>query len=172
LIPVRAIQVPFDLAAGQEREIVFRLGTGQNIEDANNIVRRFRGSGPAYSALEAVWHHWSQTLGSVQVETPDVSLNLLANGWLVYQTLACRVWARSGFYQSGGAYGFRDQLQDVMSLIYTRPDIMREHLLLFASRQFTEGDVQHWWHPPVGQGVFVHIALTIIFGYRWQFVVM
>ena len=153
LDPCAAIQVPFDLAPGQEREIVFRLGTGRNLEDANNLIRRFRGSGPAYSALQAVWHFWSQTLGNVQVETPDQSLNILANGWLLYQNLACRVWARTGFYQSGGAYGFRDQLQDVMALIHARPDILREHLLLFASRQFSEGDVQHWWHPPAGRGV-------------------
>ncbi len=153
LDPCAAIQVPFDLAPGQEREIIFRLGTGSHMEDANNLIRRFRGSGPSYSALEAVWHYWSQTLGAVQVETPDQTLNILANGWLLYQNLSCRVWARTGYYQSGGAYGFRDQLQDVMALIYTRPDILREHLLLFASRQFSEGDVQHWWHPPVGRGV-------------------
>jgi len=153
LDPCAAIQVPFDLAPGQEREIIFRLGAGRNLEDANNLIRRFRGSVPAYSALEAVWHFWSQTLGAVQVETPDPSLNILANGWLLYQNLASRVWARTGYYQSGGAYGFRDQLQDVMALIHTRPDILREHLLLFASRQFSEGDVQHWWHPPAGRGV-------------------
>ncbi|TFG41130.1 MAG: cyclic beta 1-2 glucan synthetase, partial [Bacteroidia bacterium] len=153
LDPCAAIQVPFDVAPGQEREIRFKLGTGRHMEDANNLIRRFRGSGPAYSALEAVWHYWSQTLGAVQVETPDPALNILANGWLLYQNLACRVWARTGYYQSGGAYGFRDQLQDSMALIHTRPDILREHLLLFASRQFSEGDVQHWWHPPAGRGV-------------------
>lgn len=153
LDPCAAIQVPFDLAPGQEREIIFRLGTGRNLEEANNLIRRFRGSGPAYKVLEGVWHFWSQTLGAVQVETPDPSLNILANGWLLYQNLASRVWARTGYYQSGGAYGFRDQLQDVMALVHTRPDILREHLLLFASRQFSEGDVQHWWHPPAGRGV-------------------
>ncbi len=153
LDPCAAIQVPFDLAPGQEREIIFRLGTGRHLEDANNLIRRFRGSGPAYSALEAIWNYWSQTLGKVQVETPDKALNILANGWLLYQNLSCRVWARTGYYQSGGAYGFRDQLQDVMALIHARPDILREHLLLFASRQFSEGDVQHWWHPPAGRGV-------------------
>ena len=158
LDPCAAIQVSFEIAAGQEREIIFRLGSGRNMEDANNLIRRFRGSGSARTALEAVWQYWNHTLGAVQIETPDPSLNVLANGWLLYQTLACRIWARSGYYQSGGAYGFRDQLQDVMALIHTKPDLLREHLLLFASRQFLEGDVQHWWHPPVGRGVRTHCS--------------
>jgi len=158
LDPCAAIQVYFDLASGQGREIIFRLGTGKNLEDANTLIQRFRFSAPAYTALEAVWRYWNNTLGSVQIETPDPSINVLANGWLLYQTLACRVWARSGYYQSGGAYGFRDQLQDVMALIHARPDLLREHLLLFASRQFGEGDVQHWWHPPAGRGVRTHCS--------------
>jgi cellobiose phosphorylase len=158
LDPCAAIQVPFDLAAGQRREIIFRLGTGRDMDDANSLIHRFRGSGSAYAALEAVWQYWSHTLGAVQIETPDLSLNVLVNGWLLYQTLACRLWARSGYYQSGGAFGFRDQLQDVMSLIHTKPNILRENLLLFASRQFPEGDVQHWWHPPSGRGVRTHCS--------------
>jgi cyclic beta-1,2-glucan synthetase len=158
LDPCAVIQVPFYLAPGQEREIIFRLGSGCDMEDANNLIHRFRGSGPAYSALEAVWQYWSHTLGAVKIETPDPSLNVLVNGWLLYQTLACRIWARTGYYQSGGAFGFRDQLQDVMSLIHTKPNILRENLLLFASRQFLEGDVQHWWHPPAGRGVRTHCS--------------
>jgi cellobiose phosphorylase len=153
LDPCAAIQVPFDLADGQEREIIFRLGAGRNPDDAGNLVRRFRGSVAAGAALEKVWGYWNHTLGAVQVETPDRSINMLANGWLVYQVLACRVWARSGYYQSGGAFGFRDQLQDVMALVHSEPRLVREHLLLCAAHQFKEGDVQHWWHPPSGRGV-------------------
>jgi cellobiose phosphorylase len=153
-----AIQVPFELAAGQTRKIVFRLGMGRSTDEAGQLVQRFRGTFARQEALEAVHAHWKSTLGAVQVNTPDTALNLLANGWLMYQTLACRMWARSGYYQSGGAYGFRDQLQDAMALVHSCPALLREHLLLSASRQFVEGDVQHWWHPPSGRGVRTHIS--------------
>jgi cellobiose phosphorylase len=158
LDPCAAIQVPFELADGQEREIIFRLGAGRDADDAGKLVRRFRGSAAAHGTLEAVWQYWNHTLGTVQVEIPDQSVNILTNGWLLYQTLACRLWARSGFYQSGGALGFRDQLQDVMALIHAEPRLVREHLLLCAAHQFKEGDVQHWWHAPSGRGVRTHCS--------------
>ncbi|MBF0544286.1 MAG: cyclic beta 1-2 glucan synthetase [Candidatus Riflebacteria bacterium] len=158
LDPCGAIQVQFDLAEGQEREIVFRLGTGRDQDDAVNLVFRFRGSTAARNELEMIWQYWKTTHGAVQVETPDIAVNIMANGWLLYQTLACRFWARSGYYQSGGAFGFRDQLQDAMALIHTQPLLVRKHILLCATRQFKEGDVQHWWHPPFGRGVRTHCS--------------
>ncbi len=158
LDPCAAIQVTFDLADGQQRETVFRLGAAANADAARHLARQVRGNAVAIDALEAVVRHWQHTLGTVQVATPDVALNVLTNGWLVYQTIACRLWARSGFYQSGGAYGFRDQLQDVMALVHAEPRFVRKQIVLCAGRQFVEGDVQHWWHPPSGRGVRTHCS--------------
>jgi len=153
LDPCGALQSIFDLAEDQEHEIIFLLGTGNNHNHASLLIQQFRASGVAANALEKVQSYWKKTLSAIQFETPDMALNLIGNGWLVYQTLACRFWARSGYYQSGGAIGFRDQLQDSLAIIHAEPQLVREHILLCASRQFREGDVQHWWHPPSGRGV-------------------
>ncbi len=158
LDPCAAIQVPFFMAAGEEQHIIFRLGAGRDSNEASSIAKQFRGKEVATDALEKVKKYWEQTIGVLQVETPDAAVNIIANGWLTYQTLSSRLWARSGFYQSGGAFGFRDQLQDILSLLHTRPELAREQILLCASRQFKEGDVQHWWHPPIGRGVRTRIS--------------
>ncbi len=151
--PCAAIQIPFELTDRQDYEVIFMLGSAKNAGEANRLAKRFRGSSAALHELEKVWEYWKQTLGTIQIETPDVPLNILTNGWLLYQTLACRIWARSGYYQSGGAFGYRDQLQDSMALVHSNPQLFRDQIILHASRQFIEGDVQHWWHPPFGRGV-------------------
>ncbi len=148
-----AIMQPLNLEPGQSSEIVFRLGMGRDHEAARTLARRVVGSDAAHDALDAVRVHWMRILGAVQVETPDAGINALANGWLLYQTIGCRFFARSGFYQSGGAVGFRDQLQDSMAMLHAQPELARKHLLLCAAHQFPEGDVQHWWHPPLERGV-------------------
>jgi len=158
LDPCAAIQVPFYMADGEEQEIVFRLGAGKDLYEASILAKQFRGKEMAASALNKVKKYWAETVGTLQVETPDTAINIISNGWLTYQTLSSRMWGRSGFYQSGGAFGFRDQLQDTMSLLQTRPMIARTQILLAASRQFREGDVQHWWHPPIGRGVRTRIS--------------
>jgi cellobiose phosphorylase len=159
LDPCAAIQVVIELQPGQERELVFMLGVGgRRNADASGLVQRYNGSAAAAAALDMVRDHWDATLGAVRIETPEPMLDVIANGWLMYQTIACRMWARSGYYQSGGAFGFRDQLQDAMAMIHTQPQILREHLLLCAAHQFVEGDVQHWWHPPSDRGVRTHCS--------------
>jgi cyclic beta-1,2-glucan synthetase len=159
LDPCAAMQVPFELVQGQQREIVFMLGMADTRHtNVSDLVQRCGGRAAAQEALNAVHAYWQRTLGTVQIETPDPSLNVLANGWLMYQTIACRLWARSGYYQSGGAFGFRDQLQDSMALVHSQPKLVREHLLLCAAHQFIEGDAQHWWHPPTDRGVRTHCS--------------
>ncbi|MDD5553109.1 MAG: glucoamylase family protein [Candidatus Omnitrophica bacterium] len=151
--PCAATQVKFELEDSRQKEIVFTFGSGRTVDEARELVRRFGGIEAARQELERVWEYWKRTLGVVYVETPDASINFLVNGWLQYQVISCRLTGRSGFYQSGGAFGFRDQLQDVMALLHSKPEMVREQLLNFAAHQFVEGDVQHWWHPPSGRGV-------------------
>ncbi|HSI38611.1 MAG TPA: glucoamylase family protein [Methylotenera sp.] len=156
--PCAAIQTQLTLLENEEREFVFIFGAAKNTDEARNFIQRFSGPARARQALDAVYEYWNHTLGAVQVETPDSGLNVLANGWLIYQTISSRLWGRSGYYQSGGAYGFRDQLQDTMALIHTTPWLAREQIIRCAERQFPQGDVQHWWHPPNGQGVRTHFS--------------
>ncbi|MDQ6680959.1 MAG: cyclic beta 1-2 glucan synthetase, partial [Pseudomonadota bacterium] len=151
LDPCGALRVDFELAAGEEREIVFRLGAGKTFDEARELAHT--SAGQAATSLDAVHAHWRRTLGTVRVRTPVPEVDVLANGWLLYQVIGSRLWGRTAFYQASGAYGFRDQLQDVMALVHAEPGLVREHLLRCAARQFEEGDVQHWWHPPSGKGV-------------------
>ncbi len=158
LDPCGAMQVAFDLADEQERETSFRLGAGRTLAEVHDLIFRFRRADASRVALSGVHEFWNRTLGAINVDTPDPAVNTMANGWLLYQTLGCRFWGRTGFYQSSGAYGFRDQLQDAMALVHAEPALIREHLLRAAEHQFREGDVQHWWHPPVGRGVRTHFS--------------
>ncbi len=152
LDPCAALQTVIELRPGARTEVVFFLGQAENRERTRELIRRYRAAdlNKVFDAAMAVWEN---TLSAVQVQTPEQSMDILLNRWLLYQTLSCRVWGRAGFYQLSGAYGFRDQLQDVMALSVAKRGTQREQLLRAASRQFVEGDVQHWWHPPSGRGI-------------------
>ena len=151
------------LAPGEAREVIFALGQADSVEEVHRLISEYTQSRPAHAALTQVQEKWDGYLNALQVTTPDPAIDLMLNRWLVYQILACRVWARSAFYQSGGAYGFRDQLQDVMALVYSAPAEARAQILRSAARQFEEGDVQHWWHPPSGVGVRTRITDDLYF---------
>jgi cyclic beta-1,2-glucan synthetase len=153
LDPCAAIQTQIELAPGEARQVIFLLGQAGSIEEAREVNQRFRSLHTVNEAFEKVLGSWDQTLGTIEIKTPDASMDTLVNRWLLCQTLACRVQGRSAFYQSSGAFGFRDQLQDVMALVYSRPDVARGQILRAAARQFKEGDVLHWWHEPTGRGV-------------------
>jgi cyclic beta-1,2-glucan synthetase len=152
LDPCGAMQCRFSLRPGEETDFVVILGEEASKADALTLVRRARGL-DLDAALRDVADFWERTLGAIQVRTPDRSMDVMLNGWLIYQTLACRLWGRTAFYQSSGAYGYRDQLQDVMALCVAQPSLAREHILRAAARQFMAGDVQHWWLPASGQGI-------------------
>ena len=157
LDPCCALQAPVDLEPEEIAEIVFFLGEAESAAAAQSLLDRYRAA-DLDAVFESVTEFWDEALGTIQVTTPDRSLDIMLNRWMLYQTLVCRIWARSAFYQASGAYGFRDQLQDGMALVNVKPDITREHLLRAAGRQFPEGDVQHWWLPPLGQGVRTRIS--------------
>ncbi|WP_309604376.1 GH36-type glycosyl hydrolase domain-containing protein [Phenylobacterium sp.] len=157
LDPCAALQTTLEIAPYGVAEIDVFLGDTPDEAAACALIARYRDT-DLDAVLSEVRSFWSEVVGSVQVKTPDRSMDIMLNGWLTYQTLACRVWARSGFYQASGAYGFRDQLQDGMALASVRPSLTREHLLRASGRQFLEGDVQHWWLPHSGQGVRTRIS--------------
>ncbi len=151
--PCAAIQLNLELQKKEKRVIYFIDGEAKSEKEAKRILSKYRDTERAESALNAVKNFWSEKIGKVQVETPEQSIDLLVNGWLTYQNLSSRMWGRTAYYQAGGAFGFRDQLQDSMALLYVDPELTRKQILLHASKQFEEGDVLHWWHPPTGRGI-------------------
>ena len=153
LDPCVAVQTQLTIPAGKEIEVVFVMGEAENAAEAGQLSKRFRDTGEVQHVWDQLIRHWDDFFSRVAIRTPNQALNHLVNRWLPYQVLSCRMWARSALYQSGGAFGFRDQLQDSLALLYAKPEATRAHILLAASRQFVEGDVQHWWHPPSGAGV-------------------
>ncbi len=158
LNPCAVVQCSISFNPGEKKQFVFILGQEKNIEKINKAIDRYGSLDEAQKELELVKHHWNNIVGKLKVTTPDMKINYMLNGWLLYQSLACRLYARSSFYQSGGAYGFRDQLQDSLAFVYTNPDITRKMIVTAAKRQFVEGDVQHWWHADSGAGVRTTIS--------------
>jgi N,N'-diacetylchitobiose phosphorylase len=153
LDPCAAIQASLELAAGEQRQCWVILGEAENIVEAKRLLAKYATSETVDTAAKSARQFWSETLSAVQIETPSKALDFMVNGWLPYQNLSCRMWGRSAYYQSGGAYGFRDQLQDSAALVHHCPELTRQQLLEHASNQFVEGDVMHWWHPPNGRGI-------------------
>ncbi|HJZ92801.1 MAG TPA: hypothetical protein VKE40_18145 [Gemmataceae bacterium] len=163
LDPCAALMTEIALAPGQTEEVLFVVGQAASPERVHGLIDVYATPGRAGKVLAEVQRFWDGILGAVEVATPDAGLDLMVNRWLLFQVLACRIWGRSAFYQSGGAYGFRDQLQDVMALVYSDPQETRAQILRSAARQFEEGDVQHWWHPPSGVGVRTRITDDLFF---------
>ncbi|MCY6371123.1 GH36-type glycosyl hydrolase domain-containing protein [Clostridium ganghwense] len=151
--PCLCENVKFSIKAGKEKSLLIMLGEDESIEAVERVIKKYENKKRAEEELDNVKNYWKQLLHTIKVKTPDKTMDIMLNGWLLYQTIVCRIWARSAFYQSGGAYGFRDQLQDVMAAAYVDPKMARDHIIYSASRQFLEGDVQHWWHPGVDSGI-------------------
>ncbi len=158
LDPCGALQTKVELAPGETAEVICVVGQAGTETEAGSLVRKYREVLSANQALDETKRYWDRKLDALQVETPELSVDFLLNHWLLYQSLSCRIWGRSAFYQSGGAFGFRDQLQDVAAFLLADPALARGHILLAASRQYLEGDVQHWWHPPGGAGIRSRIS--------------
>ena len=151
--PCAAFQVRMVLPPGESRELIFIEGEAETDSEAEALIQKYSDQKSAQNSLENIQRFWKSKLGKITINTPDESLNLLMNGWLMYQNLSCRMWARTAYYQAGGAYGYRDQLQDSAAALYLDPEITRKQILLHAEKQFKEGDVLHWWHPPTGRGI-------------------
>ena len=160
--PCAVLQFLLWLQPGETKEITFLLGQGADRTDAERLIKHFQNIQNVEAAREQVREFWDEILEQTQVQTPDAAMDILLNRWLLYQSLACRFWGRTAFYQSSGAYGFRDQLQDVMAYAHVRPDLIRQHILEAAAHQFEQGDVLHWWHPPVGRGILTRCSDNLL----------
>ncbi len=158
LDPCFAVQITVEIEPEHTAEMTFLLGQADDEEKAREFVTHFRNPVNVEAAFQETRRWWERILTTIEVKTPELSTDFLLNRWLLYQTISCRVWGRSALYQSSGAYGFRDQLQDVMALVHAAPELARDHILRAAARQFVEGDVQHWWHPESGAGVRTRIT--------------
>ena len=160
--PCAALQLLIWLQPGETKEVAFLLGQGADRKDTERLITHYQNIENIEIAWQAVGEFWDENLGQIQVKTPDAGMDLLLNRWLLYQSLASRFWGRAAFYQPGGAYGYRDQLQDVMAFIHIQPKMVRQHILDAASRQFEQGDVLHWWHPPVGRGILTRCSDNLL----------
>ncbi len=151
--PCGAIQTKITLKPGEEQVVYILLGCDDSKENVLQLAKKYSNASECEKAMDAVTAFWDHHLGQIQVSTPSKETDFLLNGWLLYQSLACRIWARTAFYQAGGAFGFRDQLQDVLALLHTMPEKTRDQIILHASHQYLEGDVQHWWHEETERGI-------------------